>query len=59
MRVCLRILGERSEAEDVLQKVYLTVWRIEAKGDKAQVTIRNVMHSNGVIHVVDTVLLPG
>jgi RNA polymerase sigma-70 factor, ECF subfamily len=24
--VCLRILGERSEAEDVLQDVYLTVW---------------------------------
>ncbi|MGB8015980.1 MAG: fasciclin domain-containing protein, partial [Pseudolabrys sp.] len=25
----------------------------------AQVTIRNVMQSNGVIHVIDTVLLPG
>ena len=25
--VCLRILGERSEAEDVLQEVYLRVWR--------------------------------
>ena len=24
--VCLRILGERSEAEDVLQEVYVTVW---------------------------------
>lgn len=25
--VCLRILGDDSEAEDVLQEVYLTVWR--------------------------------
>jgi uncharacterized surface protein with fasciclin (FAS1) repeats len=35
------------------------LWVIDAKGDTAQVTIRNVMQSNGVIHVVDTVLLPG
>jgi len=25
--ICLRILGESSEAEDVLQEVYVTVWR--------------------------------
>src|SRR6195256_2922690 len=25
--VCLRILNDRSEAEDVIQDVYLTVWR--------------------------------
>ena len=25
--VCLRILNDRSEAEDVLQDVYITVWR--------------------------------
>ena len=30
----------------------------DAKGDMAQVTIANVMQSNGVIHVIDTVLLP-
>jgi uncharacterized surface protein with fasciclin (FAS1) repeats len=28
------------------------------KGDISTVTIPNVMQSNGVIHVVDTVLLP-
>jgi len=35
------------------------LWIIDAKGGTAQVTIGNVMQSNGVIHVVDTVLLPG
>jgi len=33
-------------------------WVIDAKGDKARVTIPNVMQSNGVIHVIDTVLMP-
>jgi uncharacterized surface protein with fasciclin (FAS1) repeats len=31
---------------------------IDAKGDSATVTISNVNQSNGVIHVVDTVLMP-
>jgi uncharacterized surface protein with fasciclin (FAS1) repeats len=35
------------------------LWIVDAKGDTAQVTIANVMQSNGVIHVIDTVLLPG
>ncbi|MCK9908708.1 fasciclin domain-containing protein [Microbacteriaceae bacterium K1510] len=35
------------------------LWIWDAKGHAAQVTIRNVMQSNGVIHVIDTVLLPG
>jgi uncharacterized surface protein with fasciclin (FAS1) repeats len=35
------------------------LWVIDAKGDKAMITIANVNQSNGVIHVVDTVLLPG
>ncbi len=30
----------------------------DAKGGKSHVTIANVMQSNGVIHVIDTVLLP-
>jgi RNA polymerase sigma-70 factor (ECF subfamily) len=31
--VCLRILGEHGEAEDVLQEVYVTVWRKAADFD--------------------------
>jgi uncharacterized surface protein with fasciclin (FAS1) repeats len=34
----------------------LTIW--DAKGNAAKVTIQNVFQSNGVIHVIDTVLLP-
>jgi uncharacterized surface protein with fasciclin (FAS1) repeats len=35
-----------------------TVMIIDAKGDSSTVTIPNVNQSNGVIHVIDTVLLP-
>jgi uncharacterized surface protein with fasciclin (FAS1) repeats len=38
-------------------KSHLTV--TDAKGDVAHITIANVFQSNGVIHVIDTVLLPG
>jgi uncharacterized surface protein with fasciclin (FAS1) repeats len=31
----------------------------DAKGDKAEVTIPDVYQSNGVIHVINKVLLPG
>lgn len=31
---------------------------VDAKGNKARITIANVMQSNGVIHVVDAVLMP-
>jgi uncharacterized surface protein with fasciclin (FAS1) repeats len=34
------------------------VWLTDGKGDTAQVTIADVNQSNGVIHVIDTVLLP-
>ena len=34
------------------------VWIIDAKGGQSMVTISNVNQSNGVIHVVDTVLMP-
>ncbi|SHE64470.1 Uncaracterized surface protein containing fasciclin (FAS1) repeats [Kaistia soli DSM 19436] len=36
-----------------------TITVVDAKGDKAKITIPNVMQSNGVIHVINTVLLPG
>ena len=35
----------------------LTIW--DAKGNASRVTTQNVFQSNGVIHVVDSVLLPG
>ena len=31
---------------------------MDGKGDTAKITIANVMQSNGVIHVIDTVLMP-
>ena len=34
------------------------LWVIDAKGAKAAISIADVMQSNGVIHVVDTVLMP-
>jgi uncharacterized surface protein with fasciclin (FAS1) repeats len=34
------------------------IWIVDAKGDQSMVSISNVHQSNGVIHVVDTVLLP-
>ena len=33
-------------------------WIIDAKGDSSMISISNVHQSNGVIHVIDTVLLP-
>jgi uncharacterized surface protein with fasciclin (FAS1) repeats len=34
------------------------VWLTDEKGDKAEITIANVMQSNGVIQVINTVMLP-
>src|SRR5215831_14432402 len=38
--VCLRILKDRSEAEDVLQDVYVTVWRKAATFDPGRASHR-------------------
>jgi uncharacterized surface protein with fasciclin (FAS1) repeats len=35
-----------------------SIWVVDGKGDSAKITIENVLQSNGVIHVIDTVLLP-
>jgi uncharacterized surface protein with fasciclin (FAS1) repeats len=35
------------------------LWVIDAKGDTAEITTSNVMQSNGVIQVINTVMLPG
>ena len=34
--ICLRILGDRSEAEDALQDIYINVWRKAASFDPAK-----------------------
>src|SRR5471032_1552517 len=34
------------------------IWIVDAKGGTSAITIPNVNQSNGVIHVVDTVLMP-
>lgn len=34
--VCMRVLSDRSEAEDVLQEVYVTVWRKAVQFDSAR-----------------------
>jgi uncharacterized surface protein with fasciclin (FAS1) repeats len=47
------------EGEDLtVKKSGDKVMIVDAKGDSATVTIHNVNQSNGVIHVVDTVLMP-
>jgi len=47
--------GKTLTVKDKDGKLTLT----DDKGDTADITIANVMQSNGVIHVIDTVLLPG
>jgi RNA polymerase sigma-70 factor (ECF subfamily) len=37
--VCLRILSDREEAEDVLQEVYVTIWRRADRFDAARASV--------------------
>lgn len=37
--VCLRILADREEAEDVLQEVYVTIWRRADRFDAARASV--------------------
>src|SRR5690349_10881594 len=37
--VCLRILSDREEAEDVLQEVYVTIWRRADRFDSARASV--------------------
>ena len=47
------------EGENLMfRKAGASWWVIDSKGGKARITIPNVMQSNGVIHVVDAVLMP-
>lgn len=48
------VQGEPLKASMMGGRLMLT----DAKGGKSMVTIKDVMQSNGVIHVVDTVLMP-
>ncbi|MGA7456592.1 MAG: fasciclin domain-containing protein [Methyloceanibacter sp.] len=47
------------EGEDLTVEVKDgVIWVWDAKGSAAKITLQNVVQSNGVIHVIDTVLLP-
>jgi len=47
------------EGENLMFKKAGSGWEImDAKGDTGMITIANVMQSNGVIHVIDTVMMP-
>ncbi len=47
------------QGENLMFRKHGRRWQvIDAKGGKANITIANVIQSNGVIHVVDSVLMP-
>ncbi|MGC1465222.1 MAG: fasciclin domain-containing protein [Pseudolabrys sp.] len=56
---CLGALAAHESSALTFEEKDGKLWIMDAKGDTAQLTIANVMQSNGVIHVIDTVMLPG
>ena len=47
------------QGENLMFRKHGHSWQvIDAKGGKANITIANVIQSNGVIHVIDSVLMP-
>jgi uncharacterized surface protein with fasciclin (FAS1) repeats len=65
LRERIKVGGGKAELKTVqggtltIQEKNDKLWVIDPKGDTAEITIRNVMQSNGVIQVINTVMLPG
>ncbi|MES2494230.1 MAG: sigma-70 family RNA polymerase sigma factor [Pseudomonadota bacterium] len=60
--LCLRILGNRSEAEDALQEIYLVVWRRAASFDPQRaspITWLSVLARNRAIDMLRAADRPG
>ena len=65
LRERIKVGGGKAELKTVqggtltIQEKNGKLWVIDPKGDTAEITISNVMQSNGVIQVINTVMLPG
>ena len=52
------LVAERIDVPFAVPFVHRLRFTTDAKGNTSTVTIGDVLQSNGVIHVIDTVLLP-
>ena len=65
LRERIKVGGGKAELKTVqggtltIQENNGKLWVIDPKGDTAEIIISNVMQSNGVIQVINTVMLPG